>query len=76
MFTLYTEAKKCQQNLRVFTHRYNISFIDPPLVGFGEISSELVIFPEGLFPAGKLVKLQKTHEFVHLIQNHADLHEL
>ena len=30
--------------------RYNISFIDPPLGGFGEILPEVMIFPSGFVP--------------------------
>ena len=31
----------------VFDFRYNISFIDPPLGGFGEIFPSVMIFPSG-----------------------------
>ena len=34
--------------LRKFDFRYNISFIDPPLRGFGEIFPSVMIFPSGL----------------------------
>ena len=30
-----------------FSFRYNISFIDPPLEGFGEIFPSVMIFPSG-----------------------------
>ena len=33
--------------MEVFDFRYNISFIDPPLGGFGEIFPSVMIFPLG-----------------------------
>ena len=36
--------------MNILVFRYNISFIDPPLGGFGEIFPEVMIFPEGFSP--------------------------
>jgi hypothetical protein len=33
----------------------HLSFIDPPLGGFGEILPEVMIFPEGLCPEGNII---------------------
>ena len=37
----------CDSKLYYSYFRYNISFIDPPLGGFGEIFPEVMIFPSG-----------------------------
>jgi hypothetical protein len=42
-------------NLEAFNFRYNISFIDPPLGGFGEILSSVLIFPSGQSPSGNII---------------------
>jgi hypothetical protein len=39
-------------NLEAFNFQYNISFIDLPLRGFGEILPSLLIFPSGQSPSG------------------------
>ena len=36
--------------MNILVFRYNISFIDPPLGGFGEIFLEVMIFPSGYHP--------------------------
>ena len=36
--------------MNILVFRYNISFIDPPLGGFGVIFSEVMIFSEGFSP--------------------------
>ena len=33
--------------MNILVFRYNLSFIDPPLGGFGEIFPEVMIFPSG-----------------------------
>jgi hypothetical protein len=42
-------------NLEVFKFRYNISFIDPPLGGFGAILPSVMIFPSGQSPSGNII---------------------
>ena len=42
-------------NLEAFNFRYNISFIDPPLGGFGEILPSVMIFPSGQSPSGNII---------------------
>ena len=42
-------------NLEAFNFRYNISFIDPPLGGFGEILPSVMIFPSGQSPSGSII---------------------
>ena len=37
-----------------FNFRYDISFIDPPFRGFGEILPEVMIFPSGQCPSGNI----------------------
>jgi hypothetical protein len=41
-------------NFEAFNFRYNISFIDPPLGGFGEILPSVMIFPSGQSPSGNI----------------------
>ena len=38
-----------------FNFRYNISFIDLPLGGFGEILPSVLIFPSGQSPSGNII---------------------
>jgi hypothetical protein len=42
-------------NLEAFNYRYNISFIDPPLGGFGEILPSVMIFPSGQSASGNII---------------------
>ena len=42
-------------NLESFNFRYNISFIDPLLGGFGEILPSVLIFPSGQSPSGNII---------------------
>ena len=44
-----------QLGLEAFNFRYNISFIDPPLGGFGEILPSVMIFPSGQSPSGNII---------------------